>query len=146
MMKRIRIFIAVMLCMVMITGLTEMFSQPVQAAAGKKAVKFLKGRWYSNSMMEEGKPTFYVKFTRKYAKYYYYQTKTNKYKYQGKCRIVSAKKSGKGYLIKLKNKSGKFCYQTDEKDKKILNCFQTWESDKFWDYYSASSSLGRDAK
>ena len=140
--KLSKVFMALALCLVMSLVAVGAYSQPVYADAGSSAVKFLKGKWYSNSMSENG-PTFYVKFTKKYAKYYYYNSDTGKYEYESKSKIKSAKKSGSGYLIKLKNKNGKYCYKTAEGDKNALECYGTWKSSEFGDTYSGSSSLSR---
>ena len=110
------------------------------AAASKKALKFLKGKWYSNSQSGYGS-TFYVKFTKKYAKYYY-ADEHGKYHYGGKSKIVSTKKYEKGYWIKLKSSNGgKFSYVSFAKD--TLDNFSTWKRKEFPYKYSGSSSLSR---
>ena len=140
--RKTKSFMTLVLCLVMAFAAVGAYSQPVQAKAGSAAVKFLKGKWYSNSMGENG-PTFYVKFTKKYAKYYTYSSDKGKYEYTGKSTIKSAKKSGDGYLIKLKNKNGKFCYKTVKGDKNALEYYGTWKKSEFGDTYSGSSSLSR---
>ena len=135
--------LAVGLCLFIAATMILHAELPVEAAAVKKALQFLKGNWYSNSMMGDGKPAFYVTFTKNYAKYYEYQEKKDKYKYSYKVKIVSAKKSGDGYRIKLKNKNGKYCYQTADGNQKELWCYSTWKESAFPSCYSASSSLCR---
>ncbi len=139
--KLLKSFWAAMLCLVISVAAVSAYSQPVYADAGKGAVQFLKGKWYSNSMME--RPVFYVKFTKKYAKYYTYDSDKRKYVYSSKSTIKSAKKSGDGYLIKLKNKKGKFCYKTAKGDKNALEFYGSWKSSEFGSTYSGSSSLSR---
>ena len=140
--KSVKSILVVALCLMMSLVAVAAYSEPVYADAGKGAVKFLKGKWYSNSMSENG-PSFYVKFTKKYAKYYTYDSKKGKYVYSSKSKIKSAKKSGKGYLIKLKNKNGKFCYKTVKGDKNALEYYGTWKSSEYGSTYSGSSSLSR---
>ena len=140
--KSVKSVLVIALCLVMSLATVAAYSAPAHADAGKGAVKFLKGKWYSNTMNED-KASFYVKFTKKYAKYYIYDRNEKKYVYSSKCRIKSAKKSGDGYLIKLKNKKGKFCYKTAKGDKNTLEYYGTWKSSEFESTYSASSSLSK---
>lgn len=111
-----------------------------QADAGKKALKYLKGKWYTASIDLTGHPQYMVKFTKKYVKYYSFDEGKDKYVFNWKAKLVSAKKTKNGYLIKVKNGNHKYCY---EGDKKILCYYMTWNRKKFGDNYSGSSSLGK---
>ncbi|SFQ42865.1 hypothetical protein SAMN02910358_02065 [Lachnospiraceae bacterium XBB1006] len=142
--KLTRNVLVVALCLVMSVIAVGSYTLPVSADAGKTAVKFLKGRWYSTTIGENGKPIQYAKFTKKYAKYYEYDANKKKYVYSYKNRIKSAKKSGDGYIIKLKTTKGKkYCYKTAKGDENILEYYGTWKSSKFSSTYHASSSLSR---
>lgn len=131
--------LCVMLCFTFVFGACTFTSD---AATSKKAMKFLKGKWYSNSQTGKG-ASFYVVFTKKYEKYYYIDYETGKYHYSGKSKIVSAKKTKHGYLVKVKNSKGKYCYESEGED--TLNCFSTWDRKKFSSSYSGSSSLTRNS-
>ncbi len=138
-MKKRSVLIAI--CLIMVFTVMTVYSKPVDAAASNKALKYLKGKWYSVGMVEGGKPRSYTKFTKKYAKTYVYNSVKKKYEYCGKSKIVSTKKAKNGYLIKLKNKNGKFCYRTSPDNKKVLDCYSTWNTKDFPNYYSGTSSL-----
>ena len=139
--KSMRTFLAIIFCLMVSVAAVGATSQSVHADAGKAAVKFLKGKWYCASIHGElGKSNYYVKFTKKYAKYYDLNLNTGKYKYSVKSRIIAAKKTGNGYMIKLK---GKICYKTAEDDKNILEYYDTWKPSEFATHYYGSSSLFR---
>ena len=68
----------------------------------KKALKWLKGKWYTVGMgTNPGKPRSMVKFTKKYRKTYQYNG--TKWKLIGKDRIKKVKKTKAGYNVYLKN-------------------------------------------
>ena len=131
---------SIVICLIIFLSVTCLYTNSVNAAASKKALKYLKGKWYSVGMCEGG-PRSIVKFTKKYAKTYAYDPSKKKYVYCGKSKIVSTKKVKNGYLIKLKSKNGKYCYKTSENNKKKLDCFSTWNPKEFPKYYSGTSSL-----
>ena len=138
--KSMRTFLASVCCLMLSVAAVGATSRLVHADTGKAAVKFLKGKWYCASIHGElGKSNYYVKFTKKYAKYYDLNP-NGKYKYSHKSKIISAKKSGNGYLIKL---AGKICYKTAKDDKNILEYYETWKPSEFATHYSGSSSLSR---
>lgn len=143
--KSTRTFLVIAFCLMMSVAAVGATSRTVHANAGKAAAKFLKGKWYCNSIHGDfGKPNYYVKFTKKYEKSYFLNPNTGKYEYTGKSRIVSAKKSGTGYLIKLRDNGGyKFCYKTSDDDKNLLEYYGTWKFSEFGSTYSGSSSLFR---
>ena len=113
----------------------------IQASATKKAMKFLKGTWVTVGQSNSVK----IIFTKKYAKAYdlwksdYSDVKSpkSKGKYIGKSKIVSTKKKGKEWIIKVKNSSGTTYYKGY---KDGLICW--YKSRSKWEM-SASSSLNR---
>ena len=137
-----RTVVTIMVCMMLSLIAVSAYAQPVYADAGKASVADLRGKWYSNSMDEYG-PVFYVKFTKKYAKYYYYNQDSGKYVLKDKGRINSAKKYGSGYWIKVKSGNNKYSYRTSDGDADILEYYGTWNKDNMSDTYSGSSSLSR---
>ena len=137
-----RTVVTIMVCLMLSLTVASVYAKLVCADAGKTAVADLKGRWYSNSMDENG-PVFYAKFTKKYAKYYYYDPSSGKYELKEKARIKSAKKYGSGYWIKVKSGKNKYSYRTADGDVNILEYYGTWNRDNMSDTYSGSSSLSR---
>ncbi len=112
----------------------------VEAKATKEAMKFLKGTWISVGNSQSIK----VIFTRKYRKSYdlwnasYTKVdKSKKGKYMGRMKIVSTKKKGKNWYIKLKGKKG-YLYYVGRKNS--LTC--QWRENGEWSY-SFSDSLQR---
>lgn len=137
-----RTLVTILICFIMSLVAVTSSVQTTYADAGKTAVANLKGKWYSNSMGENG-PMFYAKFTKKYVKYYYYHTDLGKYKYESKSRIKSAKKYGSGYWIKVTSGKHKYSYRTSKEDANSLEYYGTWNKKKMSDTYSGSSSLSR---
>lgn len=81
-----------------------------------------------------------VKFTKKYVKYYSYSESEGKYIFNWKAKLVSAKKTKNGYLIKVKDGKYKYCY---EGNKEQMCYYMTWNRKKFGENLSGSSSLGK---
>ena len=117
----------------------------MDAKMTNSAVKFLKGKWYSASCGEGGS-NWYVKFTKKYAKKYTYNSEKKKYVYSGKGVIKSVKKISSGYRIKIKDGKTKYTYQSAKKDKNKLEYYGTWNVSEFSNTYSGSYSLSRTKK
>lgn len=102
-----------------------------EAKATKKAMKFLKGTWVTAGQSASVK----VVFTRKYMKFYNCWN-NKKGKYMGKSKIISTKKKGKKWTIKVKSSKGRVtCYKGS---KGVLECW--WKEHGEWQY-SGSSSL-----
>lgn len=121
-------------------------SQTVFAkGASKKALKALKGTWVTvgNSQAEV------VIFTKKYVKHYSlwnesFTKKTKVKKYVGKSKIISTKKEGKNWVVKVDNGAGGLYYVGDGKNEDLgLMC--QWKSNGEWQY-SYSDSLFRVSK
>ncbi len=112
-----------------------------EAKATKKAMKFLKGTWVTAGNSGSIK----VVFTRKYMKFYdcWNASHTKVYggkkkgKYIWKSKIVSTKKKGREWTIKVKSKGG-VTYYKGYKDG--LTC--QWKENGEWQY-SFSDSLNR---
>lgn len=129
----------------------EKTSEPVKLTikkvkkAKKGLMDYLKGTWGTahRTTDKSGKNVHwsYVKFTKKYAKYY--RKENGKLIYVEKYKIVSTKKlknkKGKlsGYLIKMKKGKSKKSYRLYLKEPNILHYFGSWSTKK----YSGSSSL-----
>lgn len=120
---------AFVMCMVQINHL------PTQAAATKKIVKMLDGKWDKcgeQGLMQER----YAIFTKNYIKWYYDGQLDHKDKI-----VKVVKKSNKKYVFKMKGTDGyKFRYIGHVKNKKFysLEYFSEWSGA---DTYSGSSSL-----
>ncbi|MBQ2643253.1 MAG: hypothetical protein IJF94_05575 [Eubacterium sp.] len=105
----------------------------VEAKATKKAMKFLKGTW----IIEGDSSSKKIIFTRKYAKEYDLwnksQTKVKspkrKGKYLGKAKIISTKKKGKNWLIKMKRYGGYYYYKGYGRGLNLC-----WRENGKWEY------------
>ena len=135
-MKKRKLFI-ILLCIV---ALFVTSSNTVNAKASKKAMKFLKGTWVSVG----GSNATKVIFTRKYMKSYSLwnddftvKNPKAKGKYIGKRRIVSTKKKGKKWIIKV-GKKGSYTYYKGRG--RYLDCWFKYKNE--WTY-SGTSSLMR---
>lgn len=137
--------LCILLSLVMIFSIITIVPQTnVEAKATKKAMKFLKGTWVTAGNSGATK----IIFTRKYMKSYdlwnssYTKVKSPKStgKYIGKSKIVSTKKKGRKWIIKVKNKNGYTYYKGYGY---VLDCW--WKEHGKWQY-SGSDSLERYSK
>ena len=116
----------------------------VEAKATKKAMKYLKGTWVTLGNSSGTK----VIFTQKYMKFYdlwtsdYSDVKSpkSKGKYLGKLKIVSTKKKGKVWTIKVKSQNS---YTYYKECGSVLECW--WKENGEWQM-SASDSIERYSK
>lgn len=132
------IIMLVLSCCIFATSFSHQ-STTVEAKATKKAMKFLKGTWitWGNSQAEK------VVFTKKYKKVYSLWNKNHtkvyspkkKGKLLYKSKIVSTKKKGKKWIIKV-GKKGSYLYYKGSGD--VLECW--WKDKNGWNY-SGSDSL-----
>ena len=139
-MKRI---IVIVLVLVFVLSPVAIDNTKVEAKATKKAMKFLKGTWVSWGHSQSTK----VIFTKKYMLWYdlgymkgnEYKVKSpkRKGKYTGKSRIVSTKKKGKKWIIKVKSRS-QYTYYKGKGD--VLECW--WKENGEW-MFSGTSSYER---
>lgn len=141
MLKKLLIII---ICLVLVLSPVAINNTRVEAKATKKAMKFLKGTWVSCGQSQSMKAIF----TKKYVKFYNlsykkggdYKVKSPKKKgvYMGKDKIVSTKKKGKRWIIKV-GKKGNYTYYKSY-GKNVLECH--WKEHGEW-MYSGSSSYER---
>lgn len=131
--------LAVYVCFCMVLSLCGSVNyKRAEAKATKAAMKFLKGSWITAGQSQSVK----VIFTRKYVKFYaitYKNRKRVKETYTGHQRIISTKKKGKEWHIKVKSKNGVYYYVGS--GDVLLN--RWWENGEW--QYSYSSSLERDS-
>ena len=133
-----------MLCFVLVLTFCYTPQARVEAKATKKAMKFLKGTWVTAGQSGSVK----VIFTKKYMKSYDLWNSKNsrvkspksKGKYIGKSKIISTKKKGREWIIKVKNKNGTTYYKGYGDG---LVCW--WKEKGKW-MMSGSSSLNRYSK
>ncbi len=141
MLKKLLIII---ICLVLVLSPIAINDSKVEAKATKKAMKLLKGTWVSCGHRQSTK----VIFTRKYMLWYdlgymkgdEYKVKRPKKKgrYTGKSRIVSTKKKGKRWIVKVKFRGQYTYYKSNGKN--LLECH--WKEHGEW-MYSGTSSLER---
>ena len=132
--------VAIVLCLAMTLTVCNIDQTNVEAKATKKAMKFLKGTWVTAGNSAGTK----VIFTKKYVKYYDLFTSDGKVKspkskgkYTGKYKIVSTKKKGKKWTIKVKSKNGYIYYKGNSS-----GLIFWWKENGEW-MMSASSSIER---
>lgn len=134
-MKKRALAICMCVCM-MLSFCGSVNYKKAEAKATKAAMKFLKGSWITAGNSQSVK----VVFTRKYVKFYeikYKNRKKVKETYTGRQKIISTKKKGKKWHIKVKG--GNYyvgCGDT------LLN---RWWKNGEWQY-SFSDSLERDSR
>ena len=129
------------ICLVLVLSICNVPQISIQAKATKKAMKFLKGTWVTAGQSNSVK----IIFTRKYAKAYDLWNSNNtrvkspksKGRYLGKSKIVSTRKKGKEWNIKVKNGNGVTYY------KGYGDGLICWFKEKGKWEMSASSSLER---
>lgn len=136
--------LAVYVCFCMVLSLCGSVNyKRAEAKATKAAMKFLKGVWVTAGQSASVR----VVFTRKYVKFYDCWNKSHtkvyddikKAKYMGRQKIISTKKKGKEWHIKVKSKNGVYYYVGSGDG--LLN--RWWENGEW--QYSYSSSLERDS-
>lgn len=140
-MKKIRKVAVTLLCLTFLLSLTNLSENRAGAKATKKAMKFLKGTWCTAGNSQAIK----VVFTRKTMNFYDCWNKSytkvyggkKKGKLIGKSKIISTKKKGKVWTIKIKSKN-KVTYYKGFGDG--LTC--QWKDNGKWEY-SFSDSLNR---
>lgn len=135
------VIMLVLSCCIFATNFSQQ-STAVEAKATKKAMKYLKGTWltFGNSRSEK------VVFTKNYIKVYSLWNKDHtkvyspkkKGKLMYKSKIVSSKKKGNKWTIKV-GKKGSYTYYKSS-GKNVLECW--WKDKNGWNY-SGSDSLGR---
>lgn len=129
------------MCLALAFSSASINENRVEAKATKKAMKFLKGMWVTAGQSQSVK----VVFTQKYMKFYdcWDDSHTKVYggkklgKYMGKSKIISTKKKGKEWIIKVEGYNGVVYYKGF---KDGLSC--EWKENGEWQF-SASSSLNR---
>ncbi len=135
--------VTIILCILLMLSISSISQTTVEAKATKKAMKFLKGTWVTAGNSGGTK----VIFTKKYMKFYNLWTSDfrvkspkSKGKYIGKSKIISTKKKGKEWIIKVKSKNGTTLYKGNSDG---LFCW--FKSNGEW-IMSGSSSIQRYSK
>lgn len=121
------------------------------AAMSDDAVKYLKGKWWCNTITGVTTPSgetvsgpmYYVTFEKKYATYHYMDAAGN-YDVKEKFKIKVVRKRDRGYLIKLKEGEYKVSYQSVRTgDGDFLEYYDTWKESEFNEHYFGTASLER---
>ena len=126
----------------LVIGIVAASACDADAKASKKGRKFLKGIWVSQGSSQSYKYIFGKKYVKVYTLWNKDYTKVKspdkKGKYIGKSKIVSTKKKGKRWIIKVGKKGSYIYYKSNGK-----NYLENWWKEGGEWHYSGTDSLWR---